>query len=205
MINMTIRTLIDEFLQRKSVQTAIAPATMADQCTLKAGVVPFVRSPKGSVEYLVMKPRPKHDETTFQICKGTRQYQDSPHHFTDIKMGEDPKGPKEPLAVTALREGAEELGLKPDDIKHMIDLGPYEFPSATTVGKMNRMHLFAVEIKAHDKAHILEKEVEKTTEARSWMTLEQFKEHGLASHYDILSNIDWGLSLLKAKEDHAAH
>lgn len=154
----------------------------------KAGVVPFYRlTPR---RYLMMKPVPKHAHLSppaLQICKGTRMQQLG-GHWRDIRDADTPTGPCETLAVTALREGLEELGLEPSCIINLIDMGPYSFSSAISDDK-KQMWLFAAQLDP-DRTLLPVSQIAATTASREWMTIEEFEQHGRSDHRAILRDID---------------
>lgn len=161
---MDIHARIQQFLQQQTIH-AIGRGGYSEAFT-KAGVVPFMRGP---YRYYLMKPVAKNLERglpEFQICKGTRENQETP-------------------TQTALREGVEELGLKIQNIKQLFDVGLYGFSSATT-GKSKEMWLFAAEMKSEDFSD----EVESTTAERGWFSLQEFEVVGREDHRYILRDIE---------------
>lgn len=157
----------------------------------KSGVVPFLRAP---MRYYLMKPRariPELEAPPFQLCKGTRMYFAPGIGWRDMQDAA-PRENMETLAETALREGIEELGLKLENIARVIDMGPYDFSSATT-GKPKRMWLFAAEMKSADD-FLPERDVALTTAARGWLTLAEFAVAGREDHRYILQDMENRLS-----------
>lgn len=152
--------------------------------------MPFVRS--GGFKYFMMKPvsiSPDLSEPPFQICKGTRQYQLPDGTWQDIRDGAGQHADiKETLAATALREGIEELGLKLDNIKYMLDMGAFNFSSATT-GKTKYMWLFAAEIHHHDN-FLSDAETTPSTQERKWVNCADFQAIGRKDHVSILQEIE---------------
>lgn len=97
----------------------------------------------------------------------------------------------EPLLETALREGAEEIGLRLTNINGIFALGMVEIKSAKT-GDTKPMSLFAAQvISAEDFA---EPHAERAnTAARRWCTLDQFAELGREDHAAVLRRLERGL------------
>jgi 8-oxo-dGTP pyrophosphatase MutT (NUDIX family) len=154
----------------------------------KAGVAPFVRPVAEAFKYFLMKPIPKIPALgapPFQICKGTRQYLGA-GGWRDVHDGA--AGEKESAAETALREGVEELGLKPENIQCLFDLGSFEFASATT-GKPKSMRLFAAEMKSKGD-FLAVRQIAPTTDQRAWLSLAEFAVVGRADHRYILETIE---------------
>ncbi len=156
----------------------------------KAGVVPFVR--QEGFSFFLMKPvstSPDLGEPPFQICKGTRQYQLPDGSWQDIRDGAGQHADiKETLAATALREGIEELGLKLDNINQLLDMGAFNFSSATT-GKTKYMWLFAAEVHAADN-FLSDAETTPSTQERKWLNCADFQSIGRKDHVNILAEIE---------------
>lgn len=123
----------------------------------KCGVLPY-RIIEGCFEYYLFKPRgdkPELGDPGFQIPKGTR---------------EEMNGEPEPLFVTALREGIEEIGLPLDAIISAGNWGQAAFKSAST-GELRTMWLYPllmrqdVQFDEPDKEHA-------ATVARKWLDIE---------------------------------
>lgn len=183
-----VHAKIHAFLQQCSmVKLHGHTPQMAISAYNKAGVVPFLRGRPW--KFLLMKPVAKHAHLSppaFQLCKGTRM-QHLPSGWRDIRDSETPTGGLEPLPVTALREGLEELGLVPSSITKLIDVGPYVFSSAISADAKH-MWLYAAQVE--DEAALLpHSEIASTTAAREWMSLETFARHGRADHRPILEDI----------------
>lgn len=89
------------------------------------------------------------------------------------------------LAVTALREGIEELGLKLENIKQLYDVGAYDFSSATS-GNAKQMWLFAAEMSADDFSD----DVADSTAGCGWLSLAEFDVAGREDHRYILRDIE---------------
>ncbi|MDG1286718.1 MAG: hypothetical protein P8P30_04040 [Rickettsiales bacterium] len=116
----------------------------------KAGVVPY-RLGENGIEYYLFKPSemmPEMGDPGFQICKGTREIKNPEtgewedyHSSTKLKE----YGPEnlEPLIVTALREGIEEIGLPLEEIVEVTEWGQAAFASAST-GELKTMWLYPV-------------------------------------------------------------
>jgi len=188
---MDIHAPIHAFLQQQSITPLpgdIVP--FADQQYMKAGIIPFVRE-AGEIRYLMMKPVAKKGALTppsFQICKGTRMYLHRGSGWRDMKAGDEPVEGKEPLVVTALREGIEEVGLKLEAIASLQDVGPHKFSSETT-GKNKYMWLFTAELGSAE-ALLPVAEVAHTTAERGWLTLAEFSQTGRIDHRAIISDIE---------------
>lgn len=185
---MDIHAPIQRFLQQQTVtDLQRIPRPVAPEGVTKAGVVPFLRG--ADYRYYLMKPIARHHDLgapRFQLCKGTRMQQ-TPSGWQDMRDGQDIIGPMEPLAVTALRESIEELGMKLENIVRLHELGSYAFASAKT-GKKKDMWLFAAEM-ASPEGFLPDADVATTTEARGWMNLAEFKVAGREDHLYILQDI----------------
>ncbi|MGE0755275.1 MAG: NUDIX hydrolase [Alphaproteobacteria bacterium] len=188
--------VIDAFLQQQTITPLWQDVNANTSYQYnKSGVVPFVRM-GASFYYYVMKPcgkSPVLGKTTFQICKGTRQYQSASGDWYDIRSEEAQAAEvKETLAATALREGIEELGLKLENIRQLWDMGAFSFTSATT-RKTKYMWLYSAEI--NDQSNFLPKsDVADSTEECRWVTLAEFKLVGREDHVYILEQIESTLS-----------
>lgn len=184
-----IQSEIQEFLNRQAVISLRADAQAASgESIIKAGVVPFTRG--NDYRYFMMKPvakRPGLGAPAFQICKGTRMRRATGHGWIDMRDDTPATGEKETLAVTALREGIEELGLILGNIRQIIDVGPYDFSSAKT-GKSRQMWLFALEMLSETDVLPMSG-VAPTTAERGWLSLEQFSVVGREDHRYILDDI----------------
>ena len=182
------RAKIGRFL----AQNAVFPLPSAHALLLpqqqynKAGIIPFIRG-SHKLSYYMMKPHARHADLPppeFQICKGTRMQQLPDETWQDVRtgpMGENP----EALAVTALREGIEEIGLIPANIATLYDIGGFDFSSAAT-GKTRCMWLFAAGMKS---ATDFIRPDNSTADCR-WLTLDEFAVAGRKDHHYILSLID---------------
>ncbi len=121
----------------------------------KIGILPFVAGEKGGLDFLLMKPRATVGHPggppSFQIAKGTREATSGTKSWNTGQQKEVTPYPlrMESYLETAIREGREELGLKPSNIRRMFDLGVYSVNSETT-GKPKEMRLFAAELKSPD-------------------------------------------------------
>ena len=182
------RIQIGHFLAQQSI-VALPSAhalTYPPEQYNKAGIIPFVRG-SHKISYYVMKPQARHADLPppeFQICKGTRMQQLQDGTWHDIRGGTVGDAP-EPLVVTALREGLEEIGLIPTNISSIYDVGGYDFSSAAT-GKTLHMWLFAAEVK---NATDFMRPDSSTADCR-WLTLEEFAIAGREDHHYILGLID---------------
>ena len=188
MKNMDISTAVAAFLQQRGMGYEV-PHDPLDTLT-KAGVVPFVRTASGAIEYLVMKPVAAHPDLAppkFQICKGTRMCRDG-QEWVDMKNGVDTGGARESLIATALREGMEELGIRLDAITQIVNLDVHAFSSASS-NASKQMHLFGLEMKSKACLYPLE-HIADTTAQRGWTTLPAFKDQGRDDHYQILQQVD---------------
>lgn len=174
---------IQAFLAQHALEYADIPAIQ------KAGVVPFLAEmPR---RYCVMMPkasRPELGLPDYQLCKGTRMYKGAHGHWHDMR-GSIPEGAEmEPLAVTALREGIEELGLELSAISRLLVLGEYHFTSATNRQDV-AMWMLAAEMK-NDTDFLPLEAIAKTTSAREWLTLAEFQKQGRPDHAHILQMIE---------------
>jgi len=185
-----IHDAIHAFLQQQTV-TALPGDVVPfpDQQYMKAGVVPYIRGEEG-VQYLLMKPKTRDplNPPAFQICKGTRMYLRRGSGWRDMKPGDEGVVDKETLAVTAMREGIEELGLQLEAIAELRDVGPYKFSSERT-GKNKYMWLFTARLTSIEVLLPLS-EIAATTSDRAWLKLPEFEATGREDHRAILRDID---------------
>ena len=155
---------------------------------IKVGIVPFIIN-EGKIQIMAMKPIAENEKLgkpQFQIAKGTRRINVNGSwcdmriddlHFADESF-------HEPLLDTALREGKEEIGLKPINIKNIYDMGDFVFISASK-GTKSPLHLFAAEIiDINDFS-----EFEESTAETKWLSPEEFKELSRSDHYLIMNEI----------------
>jgi hypothetical protein len=184
---MELQNVNQSFLERQAI-VSLTDATGSDYYT-KAGLVPFKRSSDGYVFY-VMKPVARQKDLgppDFQLCKGRRMHWRAEDGWRDFRDPVAPAGEKEALAVTALREGIEELGIRLSAISALLDFGPYDFASART-GKGKRMWLFACEMA---KADVLpDAEVAGVTSERRWLSVPEFTAVGRSDHHYILRDME---------------
>ena len=185
---------IQSYLQQQTVPTLHSVTPQPDHFYNKAGTIPYICGTQK--RFLVMKPVAKHAHLPppqYQLCKGTRMHKlETGWH--DLADGQQPSGIPETLLATALREGIEELGLIPEAIKVLYDVGPYAFASAKTQTP-RYMWLFASEL-PNETELLPMPEVATTTAERRWMTLEEFSKAGREDHIDILCDIATKLEAL---------
>ena len=138
---------------------------------VRAGLIPYTIK-NGKLVMLFMKPSdPAYGGSQFQIAKGHQE------------EGED-------LAVTAMREASEELGISDDNIEK-----PLMF-----VGIVGTIHVYAGRIINPKQLSAVTFE----TGARKWLTPEQFASEGRGIHKavvqlaaDKISKLDEGMNLYK--------
>lgn len=170
---------------------------------IKVGILPFVQEnmPSGeSLKIMVMKPHAEKEilgSPKFQIAKGTRRINIS-GRWCDMRADDllyADESFHEPLIETALREGREEIGLRPNNIKCLYDLGGFTFVSASK-GTKKLMHLYAAEI--IDTRNF--GKFEETTSETRWMTAAEFDEKGREDHATIVNAAVGRLSNYKSAE-----
>lgn len=186
---METHALIKDFLKNKQlVGLAGNRSLLPPERYTKAGVIPFYRDTQ-HIQYYVMKPRAERPDLPppeFQICKGTRMQQgENNGPWVDMRSTDIADGNSEPLVMTGLREGMEELGLELGNITRLYEMGGYDFSSATT-GKGKQVWLFAAEIKNRDDF----RETEASTLARQWVSIADFAVVGRRDHRYIIEHID---------------
>ena len=188
---MDVHARIHTFMQQKTTTPLVGETLIfPDQQYMKAGVVPFIRQPS-HILYLMMKPIAKSSmlpPPTFQICKGTRMFLHRGSGWRDMKAGDEVVENKEHLMVTAFREGIEEVGLVPEAIVSVQDVGPYKFLSERT-GKNKYMWLYTTELASPDDLLPMS-DIASTTAQREWLTAEQFEAEGRLDHRAIVQDID---------------
>lgn len=155
---------------------------------IKVGILPFIKS-VGGIKIMAMKPLAENEvlgKPQFQIAKGTRRINIS-GEWCDMRMDDLQYADEsfhETLVATALREGNEEIGLKPENIHALFDLGGFTFISASK-GVQKPMHLFAAQIiDTNNFGHY-----EATTAEVRWFTEEEFVHHGRPDHVAILRQV----------------
>lgn len=154
---------LDEiFWPFKKKEPAVKEEYDDSKVSLKAGIIPYFKHPDGIVEFLFMvSSDPKFGGPDPMISKG------------GVDAGENAK-------QAAIREGQEELGLKPSNIK-----SPLIVVSDETISGLEnsyRMVVFACEVK--NKTDFGPHHYE--TAYTKWMTLDQFMTHGRKSHRGIV-------------------
>ena len=206
-----VHARIHDVLQQLPVISLVDGHVAHDQAVYrKAGIIPVMRKER-SLHYFVMKPVAKHrhlDAPLFQLCKGTRMHRVPGKGWMDMPDGEAQGRTVETLEQTALREGMEELGLIPENIRTLFDVGPYRFSSSVS-GKERNMWLFAAEIISVDD-FLPDEDIAETTAARGWMHVRQFMEGsgqtppGREDHVPIIGDIEKRL-LTYYQELHGKH
>lgn len=151
--------------------------------------MPLIRNGTQPTQMLFMKPcrEAKHlGAPAFQIAKGTRRInvsgswcdmREDDLRFADASF-------HEALLATALREGREEIGLLPENISRLYDMGEFTFISASR-GHPKPIHMFAAEV--IDKQNFCA--FESTTSEIAWLSYEQFLAAGRADHQPIVREI----------------
>ena len=155
---------------------------------IKVGIVPFIIN-DGKIQIMAMKPIAENEKLgkpQFQIAKGTRRININGNwcdmRADDLKFADESF--YESLLDTALREGQEEIGLKPKNIKKIYDLGDFVFISASK-GTKSPLHLFAAEIiDINDFS-----EFEESTEETKWLSPEEFTQLSRSDHSLIMNEI----------------
>lgn len=130
-----------------------------DQVVFRAGILPYyVPDDGGPIEYMFMRPSdPTYGGPEWQLAKGRVENSDS--NF-----------------ITALREGAEELGLKESNIIEIEELGTF----------LGRTVIYICRV--YNKDDFSEFHYE--TGAVIWLTLEHFINIGRALHHDVVRKTD---------------
>ena len=177
------RTQIQAFLEKNPLMVENEPASIS-----KAGLVPFIKATP--MLYYVMTPVAKHPELgmpEFQLCKGTRMWKKG-DEWIDMRGHVPDDVTLEVLAVTALREGVEELGVVLKNIQTLHPLGIHGFSSATT-HRVKEMWLLAAEMKQKDNFLPAEMIAEATAEC-AWMSLTEFRKKGRPDHAHVLEQVE---------------
>ncbi len=169
----------------------------------KCGVLPY-RKIHGEIQYYLYKPIASHPDLNapkFQIAKGTREIKDAEsNQWSDYKQLSQIKSNSElePVLVTALREGIEEIGLPLGSIIRASDWGPVDFTSASK-GTVKSMWLFPLEMSADcvfgqpDVQHA-------STHAREWLSLSKSADYRQirSDHLEVIQKIDKKLQTVKS-------
>jgi 8-oxo-dGTP pyrophosphatase MutT (NUDIX family) len=164
----------------------------------RAGVVPFCGSPRG---FLFMTPRHKPGRTRpkDQIAKGGRlvlhdgEWKDLRDRDAQALSGLT----LEPVIETAMREGREELGLLPDNVIGLYDLGPASFRSERKK-RESWMHLFAAHVASRTDFEDVLKQKKPPVSRVRWLTLAEFRQEGREDHIPLIEALDAALSDLFA-------
>lgn len=163
----------------------------------KCGVVVMQPTESGNNQYYMMLPKAKieGENPGFQIAKGTREIYDNKakewiNYYAPNQLAELGEHNLEPLLVTAIREGIEEIGLRPETIEAIGEWGQGAFTSATT-GALKTMWLYVLQLEmnaAFDEPDATYAD----TIARQWFRLDNAAECGKirADHLRILQSID---------------
>jgi 8-oxo-dGTP pyrophosphatase MutT (NUDIX family) len=131
----------------------------------RAGMIPYLIE-DGEVLMMFMKPSETlYGGDQFQLCKGV------------VEDGEDNR-------TAALREGAEELGLRDENIESTTELGNFLGRTTVYVSKVKNKTNF-------DEPHYETDEV-------AWFTCDQFLKVGRDLHKDIVQLAD---QVIRKEED----
>jgi hypothetical protein len=156
----------------------------------KVGILPFLPA-AGELPWRVMAMKPRGDAKhlgapSFQLAKGTRRLFIN-ERWCDMREDDlryaDPSF-WEPLIDTALREGREEIGLKPSNIARLYDMGGFTFISATRNIK-KPLHMFAAHIRDEGDFSAFER----TTQEARWLTLTELSTLGRSDHVAIIGDV----------------
>jgi hypothetical protein len=176
-----VHTSIQHFLRGMPVRAAGVDAPR--DFVTKAGLLP-VRREGDALSFYLMQPRgdkPQLGPPPFQLCKGTRMaLRDGQWH--DLRDEGEAADDAEPLVVTALREGIEEIGLKLENVTALYDLGFHDFASASS-GRRKGLWLFAATVR--DAADFLPPDAA-TADCR-WFTPAQYAAAGRPDHAAIMA------------------
>jgi 8-oxo-dGTP pyrophosphatase MutT (NUDIX family) len=156
----------------------------------RAGVLPFCGMPR---QFLFMTPRHKPGLTRpkDQIAKGGRLVRNAAGKWVDLdNRSASLDGLElEPLVDTAMREGREELGLLPDNVLQLYEIGPVTFISEKKRQEA-RMHLFAAHVASReDFEDVLAQKKPPVSRVR-WLTPEEFRREGREDHVPIVKKAE---------------
>jgi len=168
----------------------------AAKCYL-AGILP-VHGKGADVKVYLTRPearKPDLPPPLFQLGKGTRMLCESNAWRDQRPEDQSPFHAQEPLPVTALREGEEELGLQMENVQSLWDAGTYDFLSSTT-GEAKNLALYLVSVHDPLAFHAPDRTYGKSAECQ-W--LDPKKEGGLIKP-DHLAIIEEVLKKLAAHE-----
>ena len=122
----------------------------------RAAIIPYVYDDNGDLQMMFMKPSdPMYGGDQFQIAKG------------HVDPGEEPD-------AAAIREGGEELGLNPANIRSIFHLGRY----------LKYTDVYCCEVIDQQDFGQFESETGEVT----WMTVEQFAEVGREIHRQLVDD-----------------
>lgn len=168
----------------------------------KAGVLPFYVKPDGTYMFYLMRPQALHLELgppELQIAKGTRRIRHS-GKWRDVSLRDFPirdLSRAEDILVTAIREGAEEIGLRTDNIQELYWGKVFAFASASMGGEKYMM-VFAANIIDPEAFEEPDDITAKTGECR-WVSLKESETQARDDHYSIINEIHTALIELKQK------
>ena len=164
----------------------------------KCGVLPYRIAADGVYEYYLFEPvakLPEKGPPGFQIAKGTREIfdpeaQDWVDYASSAQIDKSGEEYLEPLFVTAIREGIEEIGLKPESIEQAFEWGETVITSART-GESKVMWLYALCMRSSCVFDEPDKNAA-ATHARRWFRLDgqQAADFIRKDHLKIITKID---------------
>lgn len=158
----------------------------------KVGIIPFIpHNDDAGWKFKLMRPQaefghPSGSSPDFQVAKGTRRI-NLGHGWCDMREDDlihaDPVF-YEGLVDTALREGEEEIGLKPRNIARLFDVGVYAITSSRRQTK-KWLHMFAAEVKDPNDFG----EFETKTAQADWMDMPSIISIARADHTAIIQSV----------------
>lgn len=157
----------------------------------KAGIVPIYIDADKNISCMLMKPKPKHADLPppgWQITKGTRmklmgkQWVDLPANLDDSGAAR-----VESMATVALRETMEEIGLRLNNIRHMLDIGIHSFSSAKS-GEPRQKALYACIVDDQFDFAPLE-DCDPKTAAREWFNIDYLPEDIRADNASLIGHV----------------
>jgi hypothetical protein len=159
----------------------------------KAAVIPFYKDESGDFHFYWMKPESREESNLpapkWQLCKGTRMFNRG-EEWVDFKPPRSAPAEGdwlETLPQTALREGAEEIGLRMDNISQILLWGD-DHILAQTDGRLISLWVTLVEVKDKD-AFDAPDTIEAKTTAREWIKSGERTEEITDSHLAVVNRI----------------
>jgi len=176
---------------------------MSEERVSRVAVLPYIASGQSpwQWQFLVMKPTAVKSGGTpkFQMAHGKRRVRVQ-GEWRDLTLEDDvrafPRKDLEPLFATALREGREEIGLLPENIISVVDMGNYEADTEHVRTVYGPMRVFAVALKS--KSNFCKPE--EKTKSTAWMVEQEFSMNGRLDHRPVVEDVIRSLDKARSED-----